>query len=284
MTGAVAERAVFDGISVFCSQTELRRGATFRSELTAGLWFGVMVSGGVETEEPNFGRRRWSGRNATMFWAPETTPSDHHVLADGALASLFVHFTADHVERLRIGRDDMPPGSGLVLQAGDRRGERLHRLARDVVRNSGPLRRYVMLAAARQAVAELLDEAGLAGRLAGAADNELPEAEVVRIYRARELLLADLRNPPTIAELARLTGTNARKLSLGFRALYGQPPFAYLKAYRLEQALAALRRGERSVQAIAAEVGYRPAHLAAAFHRRFGRPPSAYEPDDFAAK
>jgi AraC family transcriptional activator of pyochelin receptor len=141
-----------------------------------------------------------------------------------------------------------------------------------------------MLAAARHAVAELLDEAGLGGRLPGIAGDELPEAEVARIYRARELLLADLHNPPTIKELARLTGTNARKLSLGFRALYGQPPFAYLKAYRLEQALAALRRGERPVQAIAAEVGYRPAHLSAAFRKRFGRPPSAYDPDDLTVK
>jgi hypothetical protein len=126
MVGGISERAVFDGISVFCSQADMRRGATFSSELTAGLWFGVMVSGRVETEEPNFGRRCWSGSNATMFWAPETTPSDHHVLADGALASLFVHFTTDYVERLRIARDEIPPGSGLVLQPGERRSERLH--------------------------------------------------------------------------------------------------------------------------------------------------------------
>ncbi|MEH2252859.1 TonB-dependent siderophore receptor [Nostoc sp.] len=59
---------------------------------------------------------------------------------------------------------------------------------------------------------------------------------VDRIYRARELLLQRLDNPPTLMELAQQVELNSRTLKEGFRQVFGKPAFSYLHDYRLEQA------------------------------------------------
>lgn len=69
-------------------------------------------------------------------------------------------------------------------------------------------------------------------------------------------------------------GINERKLTAGFRQLFGMSVFEHLQQHRLEQAYGLLTSGGCSVTQVALEVGYSIAHFSTAFRRRFGIAPS----------
>lgn len=104
----------------------------------------------------------------------------------------------------------------------------------------------------------------------------LCRSDIERLERARHLLLARMDAPPSLPELARLVGLNEVKLKTGFRALFGNSVFAYLRTERLTEARRLLQRGRASVSEVALRVGYdNPSKFAAAFRKQFGMPPSA---------
>ncbi len=98
--------------------------------------------------------------------------------------------------------------------------------------------------------------------------------EVERIHSARDRLIAFLDNPPTLEELAHTAGMNRRKLTQGFRSVFGASVFEYLQEYRLREAHRLLCSEELNVSTVAYRVGYSPAHFATAFRKRFGVSPS----------
>ncbi|WP_413507042.1 helix-turn-helix transcriptional regulator [Serratia proteamaculans] len=103
----------------------------------------------------------------------------------------------------------------------------------------------------------------------------LSRADIERLHAARELLIADLPHPPGLDRLAALVGINTRKLTQGFRQIFGSSVFAWLQEYRLQQAHRMLSSEAANVSTIAYRVGYSPAHLSIAFRKRFGISPSA---------
>lgn len=107
------------------------------------------------------------------------------------------------------------------------------------------------------------------------AEAPISRHDTDRLERARALLLARIEAPPTLAELAREAGLNELKLKAGFRALFGSPVFAYLRAHRMREAERLLRMHEYTVTEVALRVGYaNPSKFAAAFKRHFGVRPS----------
>lgn len=100
-----------------------------------------------------------------------------------------------------------------------------------------------------------------------------------RVGAAKDELEEKLDHPPSLAELARLCGTNAFTLKRDFKRVTGTTVFGHLRARRLERAAVRLRQG-LSVQQAALEVGYAcPSRFAHAFRRRYGLVPSALAPD-----
>ena len=92
-----------------------------------------------------------------------------------------------------------------------------------------------------------------------------------RIHEARDCLVADLKNPPTIARLARQTGINETKLKAGFRTVYGTTLFDYLRTHKMEMARAYLEAGEKNVSEAAHDVGYaNVSHFIRAYRTVFG--------------
>lgn len=278
---ALMLRVQQDGCSVFLDRRPVRRGEAFRSQMAGGLWLGAVVSAELQTDEPVFGRRQWHGPSASGFWAPEPMPSDHLVLADSEMASFFVHLDDSAMGRMGLGRQSLAGWSGHRLGTDDPLLDHMLRDVRALLAAPDAGGRNGLLAAGRSMVTEFFGHAGLLPD--ELSDRDLPAPDLQRILLARDLLLADLSNPPSIVELARHSGTNARKLTEQFRLLFGLPPFAYLKRYRLEHALDALRHGDRPIASIAAEIGYRPAHLSAAFRARFGRSPRDYRAGESTA-
>ncbi len=105
--------------------------------------------------------------------------------------------------------------------------------------------------------------------------TQLSARDIERIHQARELLTAAMRQPPSLEGLAAQVGLNVRKLSDGFRSVYGATVFGFLQEYRLEQAYKLIASGEMSVSEAAYHVGYGAAHFATIFRKRFGISPSS---------
>ncbi|OKH20893.1 hypothetical protein NIES593_17350 [Hydrococcus rivularis NIES-593] len=98
-----------------------------------------------------------------------------------------------------------------------------------------------------------------------------------RLYHAKEILLKNLDNPPSVLDLAQQVGLNHHQLKQGFHDVFGTTVFGYLHDYRMEKARQLLCETNLRVTAIACTVGYaNPGHFAAAFKRKFGITPSTF--------
>ncbi|TVP59976.1 MAG: AraC family transcriptional regulator [Nodularia sp. (in: Bacteria)] len=102
-------------------------------------------------------------------------------------------------------------------------------------------------------------------------------SDVDKIYQAKEILLHNLENPPSLMELARQVGLNDFKLKRGFRNVFGTSAFKYLHDYRLEKAKQLLVLGEMKVEEVAFRVGFDSrSYFASAFRKKFGLNPKQY--------
>lgn len=92
--------------------------------------------------------------------------------------------------------------------------------------------------------------------------------------RARELMHAQLDQPPTVLALCQQLGVSRRTLQNGFQAALGVSPLAYLRAVRLNAARQALKTAD-SVTAAATHLGFwHFGHFAHDYQQMFGELPS----------
>ncbi|MBF2064132.1 MAG: helix-turn-helix transcriptional regulator [Calothrix sp. C42_A2020_038] len=102
-------------------------------------------------------------------------------------------------------------------------------------------------------------------------------SDIDKIYQAKEILLNNLENPPSLIELARQVGLNEFKLKCGFRQIFGTSAFKYLHDYKLEKAKQLLALGEMKVEEVASRVGFDSrSYFALAFRKKFGLNPKQY--------
>lgn len=105
--------------------------------------------------------------------------------------------------------------------------------------------------------------------------HTLSHSDSERIHRVREILTERLEDPPTLAELSRLVGTNEFKLKRGFKAIFGTSPYAYHLQYKLELARSYILDTDLTIAEIAYKVGYSdPAHFSNAFRKQYSLRPS----------
>ncbi|MEM9808326.1 MAG: AraC family transcriptional regulator [Cyanobacteria bacterium P01_D01_bin.56] len=96
-----------------------------------------------------------------------------------------------------------------------------------------------------------------------------------RVYQAREILLSDMANPPSLQQLAEQVGIGDYKLKQDFRMAFGTTVFEYLRSHRLEQARQLLTERTMNVSEVAQLVGYSSlSKFTAAFKKQFGVLPS----------
>ena len=106
----------------------------------------------------------------------------------------------------------------------------------------------------------------------------LKPEQIERVYYAKEILLRDLDNPPSLEELARQVGLNDFLLKQGFHQVFGTTVFGELRSHRLEIAKQLLAEQDISVAEIAEKVGYGSSRaLARAFKNKFGISPKSYQ-------
>lgn len=105
----------------------------------------------------------------------------------------------------------------------------------------------------------------------------LSRLERHRLKQARKRLVSDMRNPPTLSDLAAAAGMSESALNDGFRALFGGSAYEVLRDERLEHARIALETTDVPVKQIAFRVGYNHvSNFTNAFTRKYGEPPTRY--------
>jgi len=103
----------------------------------------------------------------------------------------------------------------------------------------------------------------------------LNDEELVRkLKQVKESLIEHYQAAPTLAELAKQVGLNENQLKVGFKEIYGLPPYQYLMNHRLEIAKNMLQSSKYQVNEIADHIGYQNvSHFISAFKKKFGMTP-----------
>jgi AraC family transcriptional activator of pyochelin receptor len=100
---------------------------------------------------------------------------------------------------------------------------------------------------------------------------------VKRIRRAKELIIANMAEPPSLNELAQEVGLSLKRLKEGFKQIYGDSVYSFLFDYKMEYARRLLDSGQYNVNEIGLRIGYSTSsHFIAAFRKKYGTTPKKY--------
>ncbi len=103
------------------------------------------------------------------------------------------------------------------------------------------------------------------------------EQNVQKIRRAKDIIIANMAEPPSLQELANEIGLNIKKLKEGFKQIYGDTVYSFLFDYKMEHARRLLESNQHNVNEVGLKVGYSTAsHFIAAFKKKFGTTPKKY--------
>ncbi|MFL9837721.1 AraC family transcriptional regulator [Flavobacterium sp. ST-75] len=103
------------------------------------------------------------------------------------------------------------------------------------------------------------------------------EDNVIKIRKAKDIVIANMAEPPGLQELADQVGINLKKLKMGFKQIYGDSVYSFLFDYKMEYARKLLDSGTYNVNEVGLRIGYSTAsHFIAAFKKKFGTTPKKY--------
>ena len=230
----------------------------------------ALIEAGVE-EFQHDGSLLRAGPGTVALLNPEVVHTGHAARPEGwSYRVLYPAVSVVRTVSAELGAGRGTPRFRETVVA-DPRSARLVRAAHRAAEQGDPLASSSLLHAA---LAGLLREHAGGGQPPA---GPLPGRPAVR--QAADLLHARLTDPPTLAELAALTGLGTYALLRAFRAETGLPPHAYLNQARVREARRLLDQGVPPAAA-AAEAGFADqAHLTRHFKRIVGVPPGAYQRD-----
>ncbi|MDA9316630.1 AraC family transcriptional regulator [Polaribacter sp.] len=103
------------------------------------------------------------------------------------------------------------------------------------------------------------------------------EQNVLKIRKAKEIIISRMAEPPSLHELASEIGLTLKKLKEGFKQIYGDTVYSFLLDYKLEHSRKLLESNQYNVNEVGLQVGYSTAsHFIAAFKKKFGTTPKKY--------
>ncbi|WP_299393454.1 AraC family transcriptional regulator [uncultured Gelidibacter sp.] len=103
------------------------------------------------------------------------------------------------------------------------------------------------------------------------------ETNVIKIRKAKDIIISRMAEPPTLQELSDEIGLNLKKLKEGFKQIYGDTVYSFLFDYKMEVARKLLESGEHNVNEVGLKVGYSASsHFIAGFKKKFGITPKKY--------
>lgn len=103
------------------------------------------------------------------------------------------------------------------------------------------------------------------------------EVNVAKLKKAKDIIIANMAEPPTLQELSEQIDLSLKKLKEGFKQIYGDTVYGFLFDYKMEVARKLLESGEHNVNEVGLKVGYSTSsHFIAAFKKKFGTTPKKY--------
>ena len=105
----------------------------------------------------------------------------------------------------------------------------------------------------------------------------IDEDNVRKIRLAKEIILKNMSEPPSLQELSEEIGLSLNKLKEGFKQLYGDTVFGYLLDHKMEEARRMLASTNYNVNEVGLRIGYSTSsHFIAAFKKKYGTTPKKY--------
>jgi AraC-like DNA-binding protein len=275
---------VTPGLQVFLNDIEARR--NFRAEPaltndTLRLVGQVPLDGQLDLDLRN-GEIASATTQSAVLYCP-TVPTVHAFRADIRFRSVGYSLSLERIERQLDGHvpsilrplldGGRPPARHIAT--GNRNTMRA--LARAVFDRSlaGPLRLLML-----EGVVLQLFALQAATPSAGRSHRALSRRDRVLAGEALDRLLADMRRPPSLGELAEATGLSEKRLNACFREVFGTTVFETLRNHRLEHARQALEESALPLKEIAWRVGYgNVSNFVHAFRARYGKPPRQFIED-----
>ena len=103
------------------------------------------------------------------------------------------------------------------------------------------------------------------------------EDNVIKIKKAKEIIIANMAEPPTLQALSDEIGLTLKKLKMGFKQIYGDTVYGFLFDYKMEYARKLLDSGSYNVNEVGLKIGYSTgSHFIAAFKKKFATTPKKY--------
>ena len=103
------------------------------------------------------------------------------------------------------------------------------------------------------------------------------EENVRKIRKAKEIILNQMTEPPTLQALSAEIGLNIKKLKEGFKQIYGDTVYGYLLDHKMNEARSMLNSKQFNINEISLKLGYSTSsHFIAAFKKKFGTTPKKY--------
>jgi AraC-like DNA-binding protein len=282
---AVIERLeIGPGLRVFLSDAEARRDVTIEArDDRTDQWMGsqVTVAGRADIDFLD-GQKTHAAVNQALLFRPSGRRAAYSMKAGAKFHSAGYGLEVERIRRLF--EDDVPEALRPLLEpeitvsriVAMRGGRPMRNLAGGLFARglNGPLRILMIEGAVLQLLAA--QSAAIARRPLAQPQRAFSAGERDMIGEARERLLADMRRPPTLGELAAVMGLTEKRLNAEFRAVFGATVFECLRNERLEHARIALDEGA-SLKDVASRVGYNHvSNFIRAFAARYGTPPRRY--------
>lgn len=105
----------------------------------------------------------------------------------------------------------------------------------------------------------------------------LTEFEINQIKKIPEILMGNLYELPTVSTLSKQLAMNSKKLAKGFKMIYGDTIFRYLRKLCLQRASLLLLDTDKFISEIAYDMGYsNPSNFCYAFKKEYGMTPLQY--------
>lgn len=104
--------------------------------------------------------------------------------------------------------------------------------------------------------------------------SSITAGDIERIHYAQAYLLEHSLQPPSLTQLARITGINEFKLKKGFREVFNNTVYGYLADHKLSEAREMLLYQHTPIKEVADQLGYSSVqHFSKAFKKKFGISP-----------
>ncbi len=105
----------------------------------------------------------------------------------------------------------------------------------------------------------------------------IDKVNILKIRKAKEIIIANMNEPPSLDELADEIGLTMKKLKIGFKQIYGDTVYGFLFDYKMDFARKLLDSGSYNVNEVGLKIGYScGSHFIAGFKKKFSTTPKKY--------